>query len=69
MVPDGFPRKEDFPGRENVSDEEWIEYCISVWCCNSLNARAGALRYEDPYTANLLLRAQFVIDYLRQRSK
>lgn len=62
MISDGFPRKEN----ENMSDEEWIEYCISVWCCNSLNAWAGALRYKDPYTANLLLRAQFVIDYLRQ---
>ncbi len=63
MIPDFFPRKEN----QDVSDEEWIDYCIDVWCCNSLNARAGALGHKYPYTANLLLRAQFVIDYLRQR--
>lgn len=60
-----------FPDNEssNMSDEEWVDYCVLVWCCNSLNSRAGAIRYKDPYTAALLYRAQSVITYLREREK
>lgn len=60
-----------FPDNESsdMTDEEWIDYCIGVWCCNSLNARAGALRYKDPFTSELLHRAQQVITYLRENDK
>lgn len=60
-----------FPDNETVfmTDEAWVNYCIDVWCCNSLNARAGAIRYKDPYAAALLYRAQSVITYLREREK
>ena len=60
-----FPAKKD----QSMSDEAWIDYCITVWCCNSLNAEAGNYRKKDPYIAELLLRAQAVIMYLHGKEK
>lgn len=60
-----FPAKKD----QSMSDEAWIDYCIAVWCCNSLNAEAGNYRNKDPYIAELLLRAQAVIMYLYSRDR
>ena len=65
MIEAIFPDKED----QSMSDEDWIDYCITVWCCNSLNAEAGNHRKKDPYIADLLLRAQEVIMYLRDRKE
>lgn len=65
MIDDIFPDNET----AFMTNEAWIDYCILVWCCNSLNARAEALRYKDPYTAALLFRAQQVIMYLREKGK
>ena len=65
MIPDFFPRKEN----QDMSDEEWIDYCIDVWCCNSLNAQSGALRHRgDLRTAHLLERAQMIIMYLKNKT-
>lgn len=65
MIEAMFPAKKN----RNMSDEAWIDYCITVWCCNSLNAEAGNYRKKDPYIADLLLRAQAVIMYLRDRKE
>lgn len=65
MIEGIFPDKED----QSMSDEDWIDYCITVWCCNSLNAEAGNYRKKDHYIADLLLRAQAVIMYLRDRKE
>lgn len=65
MIDNVFPNKQN----SDMTDEEWIKYCVDVWCCNSLNARAGALKYADPQTSALLYRAQAVITYLENKIK
>ena len=65
MIEAIFPAKKN----QNMSDEAWIDYCVTVWCCNTLNAEAGNYRKKDPYIAELLLRAQAVIMYLRDRKE
>ena len=71
-----FPEKED----PKMTDDEWIRYCIDVWCCNSLNERVGVNRSlansGSRFVANKCLafnaimfeRAQSVINYLLQEN-
>lgn len=73
MVNDIFPTK---PNDSKMTDREWENYCINVWCCNSLNAVAGfyshMARNGDHIaerTANLLIRAQEVIRFLYDDAK